>query len=205
MRCSCSLLNNERTPDGKKYYYLFDGLGSVVGMTNSTGQEVNAYKYDPYGTIVSQQEQSGLNNPWKYAGGYYDSSTGLTGFGIRYYDPTVGCWTQRTPVGGSLQETLKGNPYVYADNNPGNEVDPSGDTPVAACLFIGVGAAGGALIGLIKPALVAAQSVPKVVTLLATYGIAVSPAVIVGIIGGALVLALIGAGVGAALAAKCFG
>ncbi|WP_126580882.1 RHS repeat-associated core domain-containing protein [Tengunoibacter tsumagoiensis] len=95
-------------------------------MTNSAGQEVNAYKYDPYGNIVSQQEQSGLNNPWKYAGGYYDSSTGLTKFGIRYYDPTVGRWTQRTPVGGSLQETLKGNPYMYADNNPVNEVDPSG-------------------------------------------------------------------------------
>ncbi|GCE13356.1 RHS repeat-associated core domain-containing protein [Tengunoibacter tsumagoiensis] len=126
VRCSCGLLNNERTPDGKKYYYLFDGLGSVVGMTNSTGQEVNAYTYDPYGNIISQQEQSGLNNPWKYAGGYYDSSTGLTKFGIRYYDPTVGHWTQRTPVGGSLQETLKGNPYGYADDNPVNEVDPSG-------------------------------------------------------------------------------
>ncbi|GCE13350.1 RHS repeat-associated core domain-containing protein [Tengunoibacter tsumagoiensis] len=105
---------------------MFDGLGSVVGMTNSAGQEVNAYKYDPYGNIISQQEQSSLNNPWKYAGGYYDSSTGLTKFGIRYYDPAVGRWTRRTPVGGSLQETLKGNPYVYADNNPVNEVDPRG-------------------------------------------------------------------------------
>ncbi|GCE11756.1 hypothetical protein [Tengunoibacter tsumagoiensis] len=41
VRCSCGLLNNERTPDGKKYDYLFDGLDSVVGMTDSTGQEVN--------------------------------------------------------------------------------------------------------------------------------------------------------------------
>ncbi|GCE13343.1 type IV secretion protein Rhs [Tengunoibacter tsumagoiensis] len=151
VRCSCGLLNNERTPDGKKYYYLFDGLGSVVGMTNSTGQEVNAYKYDPYGNIVSQQEQSGLNNPWKYAGGYYDSSTGLTKFGIRYYDPTVGRWTQRTPVGGSLQETLKGNPYMYADNNPVNEMDPSGALPDPTEIFagIGVGAAVGAFFGLL--------------------------------------------------------
>lgn len=126
VRCSCGLLNNERTPDGKKYYYLFDGLGSVVGMTNSSGQEVNAYQYDPYGNIVSQQEQSGLNDPWKYAGGYYDSSTGLTKFGIRYYDPSVGRWTQRTPVGGSLAETTKANSYMYADNDPVNRVDPSG-------------------------------------------------------------------------------
>ncbi|GCE12153.1 RHS repeat-associated core domain-containing protein [Tengunoibacter tsumagoiensis] len=117
---------------------MFDGLGSVVGMTNSAGQEVNADPYDPYDNIVSQQEQSGLNNPWKYAGGYYDSSTGLTKFGIRYYDPTVGRWTQRTPVGGSLQETLKGNPYVYAGNTPVNEVDLTGEAPSSlACFGIG--------------------------------------------------------------------
>ena len=37
VRCSCGLLNNERTPDGQKYYYLFDGLGSIIGMTDSSG------------------------------------------------------------------------------------------------------------------------------------------------------------------------
>ena len=63
--------------DGKKYYYLFDGLGSHVGMTDSSGNEVNRYDYDPYGQVINQQEQSGLNNPWKFAGGYLDSSTGL--------------------------------------------------------------------------------------------------------------------------------
>ena len=40
--------------------------------------------------------------------------------------PPQGRWTQATPVGGSLQETLKANPYVYAGDNPVNEVDPSG-------------------------------------------------------------------------------
>jgi hypothetical protein len=29
-------------------------------------------------------------------------------------------------VGGSLQELVKANPYVYADNNPVNETDVSG-------------------------------------------------------------------------------
>jgi uncharacterized protein RhaS with RHS repeats len=69
VRCSCGLLNDERTPDGKKYYYLFDGLGSIVAMTNSTGAEVNKYDYDPYGNLISQTEQSGLDNPWKFASG----------------------------------------------------------------------------------------------------------------------------------------
>ncbi len=126
VRCSCGLLNDERTPDGKKYYYLFDGLGSIVAMTDGTGKEVNSYDYDPYGNMVNSVEQNGLNNPWKFAGGFLDSSTGLYKYGIRYYDPTIGRWTQRTPVGGSLAETTKPNPYVYADDDPVNEVDPSG-------------------------------------------------------------------------------
>ncbi|WP_371864890.1 RHS repeat-associated core domain-containing protein [Dictyobacter aurantiacus] len=57
---------------------------------------------------------------------YFDSTTRLTRFGIRYYDGRVGRWTQRTPMGGSLAEMLKVNPTVYADNDPVNEVDPSG-------------------------------------------------------------------------------
>ncbi|MFL5627365.1 MAG: RHS repeat domain-containing protein [Ktedonobacteraceae bacterium] len=103
--------------DIKKYYSLFDGLGSIVGMTDSAGNDVNRYDYDPYGTIISQQEQSGLNNPWKFAAGYLDSSTGLYKFGVRYYDPTLGRWTQLDSAGTG---------YVYAGDNPVNAVDPSG-------------------------------------------------------------------------------
>jgi len=124
VRCSCGLLNDERTLDGKKYYYLFDGLGSIVAMTDGTGKEVNAYDYDPYGNMINSIEQSGLNNPWKFAGGFLDSSTGLYKYGIRYDDPTTGRWTQRTPVGGSLQETTKADPYVEDDLV--NAVDLSG-------------------------------------------------------------------------------
>ena len=93
-------------------------------MTDSSGNLVNTYQYDPYGNLTSSTGT--VSNPWRYAGGYYDSGTGLYKFGIRYYDPTTGRWTQRDPVGGSLQETTKANPFVYADNDPVNQVDPSG-------------------------------------------------------------------------------
>jgi YD repeat-containing protein len=89
-RCSCGLLNSERATDGKVYYYLFDGLGSIVAMTDSTGAKVNYYDYDPYGVMLHQQEKSGVNNPWKFAGGYLDTTTNLYKFGVRYYDPSLG-------------------------------------------------------------------------------------------------------------------
>ncbi|GER88519.1 hypothetical protein KDW_26810 [Dictyobacter vulcani] len=105
VRCSCGLLNSERTPDGNAYYSFFDALGSIVAMTDSTGAVVNSYDYDPFGGVSGQRVA--LSNPWHYASGYYDTTTGLLKFGIRYYDVNFGRWTQRMPVGGTLQETLK--------------------------------------------------------------------------------------------------
>ena len=33
-------------------YYLFDGLGSVVAVTNANGGVTNSYTYDPYGVTT---------------------------------------------------------------------------------------------------------------------------------------------------------
>jgi len=56
-------------------------------------------------------------NPWQYTGGYLDSETGLVKLGQRYYDPTLGRFTQLDPKGGG---------YVYAGDNPTTVVDPTG-------------------------------------------------------------------------------
>ncbi len=101
----------------------------MVGLTDSTGALVGneRYQYDPYGQLIVQPQSAALQaNAWRYASGYYDVSTGLYKFGIRYYDAATGRWTQRDPVGGSLLETVKANPYVYAGDDPVNNVDPSG-------------------------------------------------------------------------------
>lgn len=115
------------------YHYLFDGLGSVVGLTNQDGELVQTYQYDPYGNEIAQPQpllDPALtpNNPWRYAAGYHEQSTGLTKFGHRYYDPAVARWTQKDPLGDRLNP---GNPaaahaYNYAGCNPINNVDPTG-------------------------------------------------------------------------------
>ena len=142
------------------YYYLEDGLGSIVGLTDVSGNVVQSYQYDPYGNVTSSTG-SITANPWQFAGGFYDSTTGLYKFGVRYYDPTLGRWTQQDPLGGSLFDPSTGNRYAYTNDNPDNLVDPTGTftiTPVGACGF-GAAAAlvvlgtvtiitGGGLIGL---------------------------------------------------------
>jgi len=135
-RCSCGLLVNERLPNGSKDYYLFDGLGSIVGLTNSSSSEVNAYDYDPYGNVLNQT--TGVANPFQYAGGYFESSTGLVKFGTRYYNPALGRWTQQDPAAGSLGSPDSLNRYLYAKDDPVNLVDPSG-RDFWSCFWVGVG------------------------------------------------------------------
>ena len=81
----------------------------------------------PYGNSLNKNET--VSNPWQYASGYYDATTGLYKFGTRYYDPQLGRWTQKDPIG-------SGNPYVYAGNEPNMQVDPSGRFNVTpGCIF----------------------------------------------------------------------
>lgn len=72
-------------------YYLFDGLGSVVAVTNANGGVTNSYAYDPYGvTTETKAALTNVFNPWRYAGEYQDTSTGLYKIGARYYQPDLG-------------------------------------------------------------------------------------------------------------------
>ena len=48
-------------------------------------------------------------------------STGLIKFGMRYYDPNLGRWTQRDPL-----STLANGEYLYVAGNPINRTDRGG-------------------------------------------------------------------------------
>ncbi len=102
-------------------YYLFDGLGSVVAVTSSSGSVTNSYTYDPFGvTTETKALLTNVFNPWRYAGQYQDTTTGLYKMGARYYQPELGRWTQPDPSGQDA------NTYLYVGANPVNFIDPSG-------------------------------------------------------------------------------
>jgi len=140
-----------RTPGGRlvsersgasTYYYLVDGLGSVVALIDTGATVQDTYSYDPYGKVTAGTGNS-VANPWQYTGGYYDSSTKLVKLGQRFYDPSLGRWTQRDPL-------PKGNRYVYAGDNPTNFVDPTGLIGTDSVIHIaeGVGVVSAAAFGL---------------------------------------------------------
>ena len=123
-----------------RYYYLFDGLGSVVGLIDSSCAVVNTYKYDPYGRKVSATGT--VANPWRYAGAYLDTETGMYKMGTRYYDPSIQRFTQMDSNMGQVQNPVSLNRYVYAGNDPCNSVDPTGRITTAEwrCFLTGLAA-----------------------------------------------------------------
>ncbi len=118
---------DERTPSGT-YNYLYDGEGNVVGLTNSAGQLVKQYAYDPYGNVT--YSPGSVTSSFEFQDGY-QTSTGLYHFGARFLNPTQASWTQQDPQAGSLaQNPTQADAYVFAGSDPTNETDPSGEGSV---------------------------------------------------------------------------
>lgn len=122
-RDSAGVLIGERTAGGN-YYYLFDGLDSVVGVTDSSGNVVATYAYDPFGQLTANT--GAIANPWHFDSSYLDAATGLYKMGERYYDPGVGRWTQEDPVRDAATQPMAVNVYAYAKDDPINVSDPDG-------------------------------------------------------------------------------
>lgn len=99
------------------YYYLHDGLGSTMALVDSTGTVQNRYAYDPWGNAIASGTTGSVPNDFQYAGAMLDSSTGLYKMGERYYDPSVGRFSQEDPAGGG---------YSYTGDNPINYIDGCG-------------------------------------------------------------------------------
>jgi RHS repeat-associated protein len=96
-------------------------LSSVARSTDT--EPVNTYIYDPYGNLTALTGT--VANPFRFAGEYYDTATGLYKIGARLYDPADGRWTTADPVLDQLN-SHGANAYDYANDDPINFADPSG-------------------------------------------------------------------------------
>ncbi len=115
-----------------RYYYVYDARGDVVNLTDASGVSVADYSYDSWGALTNSSETipnaNGWVNPYRYDGRdgvRSDVATGLDWMSVRAYDPTLGRFISRDPLG-RAPLVFADNPYVYAGNNPLSNVDPSG-------------------------------------------------------------------------------
>jgi RHS repeat-associated protein len=115
------------------YYYHYDGLGSVVALSNSSGTSIQSYEYSAYGQVAAS-DPNFTANPYLFTGRRFDYETGLYYYRARYYNPYIGRFVQTDPIG--YGDGI--NWYAYCGNNPLNFIDPSGlawEDPAVRIIF----------------------------------------------------------------------
>jgi RHS repeat-associated protein len=106
------------------YRIITDHLGSPRLVVNSgTGTVAQQIEYNEFGKVLS--DTSPGFQPFGFAGGIYESATGLVRFGARDYDPETGRWTSKDPILFGGGDT---NLYGYVLNDPINLTDISGQS-----------------------------------------------------------------------------
>ena len=112
-------------------YHHTDLLGSPVVDTDSARKVLRRTYYTPYGEAQNRT----VDGPG-YTSHVADGNTGLVYMQQRYYDPVVGRFLSRDPVGVDAGTGGNFNRYWYANNNPYKFVDPDGRA--AACAIPGI-------------------------------------------------------------------
>ena len=94
-----------RDNNGTKYFFHYDRLGNVVGVTDSNGSVVSLYTMESFGNVLEMtnggdfsSERSSDVQPYHLTTKEYDADTGLYYFGARWYDAATGAGVGRDGV-----------------------------------------------------------------------------------------------------------
>jgi RHS repeat-associated protein len=106
-------------------WYQCDHLGTPQELTDQNGNTAWSAQYKAWGEASEQRsdfaQRVSLKNPIRFQGQYHDPETGLHYNRHRYYDPGVGRFISKDPIG--YQGGL--NLYQYVPN-PTGWIDPLG-------------------------------------------------------------------------------
>ena len=107
---------------GTYEWYLYDGLGSVIGEVDASGNVTYTAKYDVFGILRDSTGTS--TSKHKFVGGLGHTTEpdtgGLVYMRARWYDPAAGRFISEDP------KCDGDNWYAYCDENPVNNVDKTG-------------------------------------------------------------------------------
>jgi RHS repeat-associated protein len=134
----------------QNYLYLHrDYQGSILAITNNTGQVLEKRLFDAWGAIVKVQDGAGNTLAGLtildrgYTGHEHLQSVGLIHMNGRLYDPKLHRFLQPDNYVQDPSNTQNYNRYGYCINNPLKYTDPSGeftwsDLVAAVAIVVGV-------------------------------------------------------------------
>jgi RHS repeat-associated protein len=127
---------------GTVRWYLYDGLGSVLGEVDPNGNITSTRKLDVYGSVRSSTGTS--TSKQKFVGGLghqSDDETGLIYMCARYTDPTTGRFISEDPAKHGSDW------FIYADNSPTVYVDKTGRDATIPSISVAMSGITGLLAG----------------------------------------------------------
>lgn len=114
--------------NGDTYYYIKNLQEDIIGILNSNYEKVVSYEYDSWGKILSIKDNQGNEitdennigfiNPFRYRSYYYDVETELYYLNSRYYNPEWKRFINADGILGANKDAIIYNLYVYVSNNP---------------------------------------------------------------------------------------
>jgi RHS repeat-associated protein len=115
------------TTEVTRSFYHQNALGSVMEITDMNQVVVVTYRYDPYGKVTitrggTPQSSDPLGQHWTFTSRFFDEESGLLYYRARCYDPAIGRFAQRDPLG----VTAGPNLFAYVDSGPTHRTDPTG-------------------------------------------------------------------------------
>ncbi len=122
-------------------YLHTDHLGGTQFVSDATGAVIEAIDYYPYGqNRVDTKVGTYTGEKRKYIGEEFDASTNLSYLNARYYNGARGNFLSEDPVFVGTNQNLGDpqtlNSYSYANGNPVNLKDPSGENGVLLALAV---------------------------------------------------------------------
>ena len=140
--CNGSIAIHDKAAGTKTLYHgYYDAQGSLIALTDNSGNVLARYAYDPWGGRVNPADWTQSTDTPNYLGierGYtmheHLDEFELINMNGRVYDPAVAQFLSPDPYIQDGGNWLNYNRYAYCYNNPTRYVDPDGEFAITSFL-----------------------------------------------------------------------